>query len=124
MDLHGIVRGAIGTVNPDVLVTVETSTGSTTLPSGKRVPTYATSTGVVAQIQSLTYTDLQHTDGLNIQGIRYAIYLHGRVDAVQRLNDKGGDLITLGDGTVYKVVLVLERWPDWVKVAVTLQDGP
>jgi len=75
-----------------------------------------------AQIQSLTYSDLMKMDGLNIQGQRRALYLNGRFDGVVRPALKGGDLVTFPDGTKWLVAMVLEYWPDWCKIAVTLQD--
>ena len=125
MDLHGIVSGAIGAVNPSVPVTVQFSVGYVRTPSGKRTPSYSTAV-MMAQVQSLTYDDLQHLDGQNIQGIRRAMYLSGDVESIVRMQGKGGDLITMADGSVYKTVLVIERWDGptvgWCKVAVTRQD--
>ena len=66
-----------------------------------------------------------HLDGLNIQGIRRAIYLNGTVDGINRINRQGGDLIKIASGPnkgTWLVALVLEQFPDWAKCAVTLQD--
>ena len=122
MDLHGIVAGAIGTVNPFVSVTVKLSTGYTEDSEGKQIPTYNTIT-VDAQVQALTYTDIVQLDGLNIMGVRRAIYLRGDVEGIVRVDSKGGDLIVMPDGSTWLVAMVLEHWPDWVKCACTLQDG-
>jgi hypothetical protein len=123
VNLHDIASGAIGSVNPTVLVTLQHSTGSTTDDDGKRTPTYDTTTGVRAQVQALTFTDLHQIDGLNLNGTRRAIYLYGAVAATVRASGQGGDLITLPDGSVWLVAYVLEQWPDWCKVVCTLQDG-
>jgi len=77
----------------------------------------------MGQVQSLTYTDLTQIDGLNIQGVRRAIYINGEVDGLVRSENKGGDIITTPNGEVWLVVLVLEYWPDWTKCVVTLQNG-
>jgi len=127
MNLHGIVAPFIGTINPNVTATVKRSTGSTTNPDGSRVPTYDTF-AIVAQVQALTYTDIVQLDSLNIQGVRRAIYLTGNVMALVRVDRRGGDLIVFPDGTLpegntWLAAMVLEQWPDWVKVAITLQDG-
>lgn len=83
---------------------------------------------MTAQIQSLTYDDLQHLDGLNIQGIRRAMYLNGDIEAIRRLKALGDDQVTMADGTVYKTALVIERWDGptvgWCKIAVTWVSGP
>lgn len=192
MNLHGLVSGAIGAVNPHVPVSVRVSTGyEVDEDQGfRQVPAYADAQVVQGQVQSLTYDDLRQIDSLNIQGTKRAIYLYGRIDGLVRVENKGGDLITvpgasfvgsisgttltvssvnsgrislndvvsgsgvdeatrisalgtgigydgtytvdvsqtieseqMTSGAVWKVVQVLEQWPDWCKVAVTLQDG-
>lgn len=130
MNLHGIVSGAIGTVNPFVTATVQRSTGYTTNADGSRVPTYTTFTASM-QAQALTYTDLIQLDALNIQGIRRKIYLNtasGDVEGVVRAGQRGGDVLTFPNGTfpegnVWLAAHVLEHWPDWQAVAITLQDN-
>lgn len=193
MDLHGIVSGAIGAVNPLVPATVQISSGSVVGPSGKRTPTYdtpgelvgsiaalvltvtavtagrlsigqtvvgavsgtkivslgsgtggvgtylvnktqtltsrvlTTTLSVPAQVQAMTFKDLEQVDGLNLNGTRRSIYFEGKLDGIVRSENKGGDLITLSDGPnagTWLVAMVLEQWPDWVKVAVTLQQDP
>ena len=71
----------------------------------------------------MTGGDLRQVDGLNLNGTRKSIYLYGDVDAIVRVDNKGGDLVTLtDDGAVYLVHQVLEHWTKrWVKVAATLQ---
>ena len=123
MNLHAIVSGAIGTVNPFAPFDVKVSTGYTNNPDATRTPLYTTVSGVMGQVQSLTFRDLQQLEGLNLQGIRRAIYLDGRIDGLVRPAKKGGDLIIGCDGSVWLVAMVLEYWPDWCKVAVTLQNN-
>lgn len=83
------------------------------------------SSSLWAQVQELTTTDLRQLDALNIQGSTRVMYISGEVDAIARVRQKGGDLVTMigGDGQVYLTTRVLEMWPDWCKVAVVLQDG-
>ena len=121
MNLHGIARGIISTVNPEMRVHLQTSTGYTTNDDGSRVPTYSDSYPS-AQVQSLSTADLRHLDALNIQGSQRKIYLSGDVAAIVRVSKKGGDIITLPDLTVWLTTAALEQWPDWCCVAVTLQN--
>ena len=127
MNLHSLVSTAIGVVNPSVNVTVRLSSGYTTDASGRRVPTYVEITDVPAQIQALSFTDLQKLDGLNIQGERRKVYLNGRFDSLSRERQAGGDIITFPDGdawpygTTWLIIQILEQWPDWCSVAVTQQ---
>lgn len=81
-----------------------------------------------AQVQPLTWRDIQQIDGLNLEGTRRKIYLFGAVDGLVRPKRKGGDLITIATGGVndgiWLVAQVLEQYPDWVSAAITLQsDG-
>jgi hypothetical protein len=123
LNLHGIVSGVIGAVNPQIIASIQCSTGYTTNGDGSRTPSYAEPVDVKCQIQALQYNDLVQTDGLNIQGARRKIYMSGHWAGLVRVDQKGGDLITMPNGDIYLVVLVLEHWPDWTSVAVTLQNG-
>lgn len=125
MNLHQIVSGAVGTINPPLLCVLSLSTGYTTAADGTQEPTYSTVSGVPAQVQALSYTDLMKLSGLNIQGVKRAVYLNGNIEGVNRAAIKGGDLFTFPDGTFWLVVQPLENWPDWSKLAVTRQvTGP
>lgn len=121
MNLHQMASGMVGAVNPFVPVSIQVSTGYTTAADGKRAPTYAPFVIKPGQLQSLTFRDLTQIEGLNLQGTRRAIYVNGRVDGLIRGESKGGDLITFPDGTVWLVAIDLEAWPDWCKLAATLQ---
>ncbi len=91
------------------------------------VPSEAMTTTCVltAQVQPLTWRDLQQLDGLNTGGERRKIYLYGEADSIVRVQKKGGDLITIPSGAnrgTWLIVTSLEQFPDWVSVAATLQD--
>ena len=106
--------GGIGTYSVNQTQTVASEAMTTSRP-------------VIAQVQPLTWRDLQQLDGLNLQGTRRKIYLYGRADGAVRPLAKGGDLITIATGGVndgiYLVAQVLEQFPDWVSVAATLQNN-
>ena len=123
MNLHGIVSGAIGTVNPPIAAQVSQASGYTTSPSGKQVPSYADPVSVTIQKQELSYKDLQHVDGLNIQGELCSIYLNGQIYGVDRGTAKGGDKFVF-NGQTWLVVAVPEQWPDWCRVILCLQVVP
>lgn len=119
MNLHGIVSGAIGAVNPFVPGAMRVSTGYTTSASGKRTPTYS-DTPVSVQLQALGYKDLQQIDGLNMQGVVKAAYVNGNFNGVNRPKNQGGDLLVVGTDT-WLIVQPLEEWPGWCKFVVNLQ---
>lgn len=119
MNLHRIVSGAIGAINPFAPGVIRISTGYTTSGSGGQTPTY-TDTGVSVQLQALGYKDLQQIDGLNIQGVVKAAYVNGNFNGVNRPKRQGGDLLVVG-GDTWLIVQPLEEWPDWCKFVVCLQ---
>lgn len=122
LNLHGIVRGAITVVNNDITMAYEQSTGSSVGPGRKPIPTYAAVQQIRAQVQALSFKDLQQLDGINQNGMRRAIYLYGAANGVVRPAAQGGDLLTDGENNVWLVTQNLEQWPYWCKVAVTLQN--
>jgi hypothetical protein len=122
MNLHQIVSGAIGVVNPHVIAQLYQSTGYTTADDGTQMPSYAAPVRASVQVQALSSDELKLVDGLNVQGNKQAIYLNGNWQGLVRPDHRGGDLIKLGD-TTYLVITVLESWPDWTKLAVVLQNG-
>ena len=123
MNLHAIASQATAAVNPLTAITVLQSTGYTTSGDGTQVPAYASGT-VSGSVQALSGKDLQKLEGLNVQGVSQKAYLSGDFEGVFRVLGKGGDLLKFG-GQTYLVVAVLERWPDWVCVALSMQlDGP
>lgn len=121
MNLHQIVSGAIGTVNPFIDVQIKRSTGYTTAPDGTRTPLY-TMLGGPAQVQDLSTDDLNllREAGFNLQGVRKNIYINGSWAGIVRAETKGGDVF-LFNGAEWLVTLVSEQWPDWTKVIVTMQ---
>ena len=119
MNLHSLVSGAIGAVNPFVPGAMRVSTGYTTSGSGKRTPTY-NDMAVSVQLQAQTYKDLQQTDGLNIQGVVKSAYVNGNFNGVNRPKQQGGDLLIVGTDT-WLIVQPLEEWPGWCKFVVALQ---
>lgn len=123
MNLHGIVANVVSAVNPLIVLSIRTSSGYTTNANGKQVPTYNPAVLVYGQVQSLTAGEIQQMDGMNVQGVRRAIYISGQIDGLIRPNRQGGDLITTPNGQVWLVVVIDEYWEDWCKALVVLQNS-
>ena len=124
MNLHAIVSGAIGAINPQVAVTLTINAGGyTTNADGSRTPNVAAPASATAQSQPMQYNDIVQADSFNIQGVRRKVYLSGEIDGLVRADNKGGDLITYPDGSVWKVAFITEQWPDWCAAVITLQNG-
>lgn len=126
MDLNLLVSGVTSAINARVPVMLQNSTGYTQGANFARTPAYGIPVNLLGQVQPLSTGDLRKLDAMNIQGVSRAIYLQGEVDAIQRVNQKGGDLVTVQAGPqsgVYLTKVVLEQWSTWAKVGVVLQDG-
>lgn len=126
MNLRGIANKYTQITNINVRINWIQSTGYTTNNAGKRVPTTITLT-VDAQIQALSANQLAHTDGLNISGVKRSVYMYGNVAGIVRADKLGGDILVFpeipnGSNRNWLVTQVLETWPDWCHVLVTLQQ--
>lgn len=128
MDLRTIANAASNTVNPNLIVSLQASTGSTIGPGLRQQPTYAPPVTGTAQIQAISNRDLKQLDNLTIQGVTKVIYLKGALAGVVRPDSQGGDLITIAApapapyiGT-WLVVQILEQFPLWTKAAIQLQS--
>ena len=127
MNLHGTVRGAITTVNPDVVASYQKSTGNTGNADYSQTPTYATAINVRIQHQALDGGELRHAEALGLQGVLRTVYMYGNTQGVVRAGQQGGDLLAFplvpnGPTLNWLVVDVGETWPDWCKVTVCLQQ--
>jgi hypothetical protein len=127
MKLRSIVNGAVQGINQDQQITWIQSSGYTTDADGNRTPNQV-STPVWANVQALSGNDLRHVDGLNMQGVMRSVYLYGDVEGIVRANGQGGDLLQFpmtpgGTAQNWLVTQVMETWPDWCRVIVTLQKS-
>lgn len=120
MNLHNIVRSVIPAVNPDITATLCRSDGWTTGEGRQRIPKYLPDIQITIQLQPLSRGDLQHVDGLNMQGIFKSIHVNGNFWSVNRNQQKGGDLFII-NGETWLVIEPLELWPDWCRLLVALQ---
>ena len=131
MNLRAIANRATQGVNPNVSAVIKRSLAPTTSPSGKRTPTYE-DLPVKVQVQPASTGDIQKLEALNIQGVHRVIYISAEVEAMIRVDKKGGDQIVFeagvmpedDQGTRWIISAVLEVWGhEWRKCAITLQNS-
>lgn len=120
MNLHRVANSIIRSVNPNITATVRKYIGETIGPGRIPIPQYEPDQQIIIQLQPLTKGDMQHVDGLNIQGLFKSIHVNGSFYSVNRTMDKGGDLFII-DGKTWLVIEPLELWPDWSRLLVCLQ---
>lgn len=122
MNLHAIANRAIQRINPNITVQYRMSDGYATATDGTRTPAYKPAVPRSAQFQPLGTKDIQQVEGLNLGGTTAKLYLYGMADGIVRVERKGGDLVSLPDGSIWLVTGVFEQWPDWVAVGIALQN--
>ena len=125
IDVFSISNGAVQAVNANIPATLMKSTGYTTSEDFQQVPQY-NQTAVMVQVQAMTQQDLQHIDGLNIQGTMRKVYMYGAVNGASCPDATGGDLLMFpqtpdGEVQTWLVVQALETLPTWSALACTLQ---
>jgi hypothetical protein len=133
INLHGIVRGAINAIHPDIQATLYRSAGMTLSASGESIPAYdETGEAVKAQTQSESASALYHADRVGMENVSRKMYLFSgaalsdRVASIVRPVGRTGDLLKLDDGTWWLITAVTEDFSrsGWVSVRVTLQVKP
>lgn len=115
-----MANSAVRRVNPNIVATVRRYLGETTGPGRKPIPQYASDEQITIQLQPLSKGDMQHVDGLNLQGLFKSIHVNGNFYSINRTMQKGGDLFII-DGQTWLVIEPLELWPDWCRLLVCLQ---
>ena len=128
MNLRGVIRGAINSINPNQQIQWVRSTGVTVDPvTAISTPQYAPSQNLWAQIQPLSTDQLAHMEQLNIQGVLREVRINGAIATAVREDGTGGDLLIfpeLPGGALreWLVMTVTEQWPQWCAVIVRLQN--
>lgn len=131
LNLHGIVRGAITSVNSDIPIIYLQSTGNTVGVTGKQTPTYAAPVTIPGQVQPVSGAQLRKYAFLQAQGTYKSVYFYGDIEAIVRSMQRGGDLLQFADpstgnvSATWLVSKVDETWKTgWCRVIVTLQLDP
>ena len=120
MNLRQIANNATRSINPNIGAVLKKYAGETMGPGRKPQPSYLPDQEITIQLQPLSKGELQHVDGLNIQGLVKAIYVNGNYFSVQREKEQGGDIFVI-NGEKWLVVEPIELWPDWCRLIVNLQ---
>ena len=125
MNLRALANALTSQINANQSISWVQNTGYTINAAGKRTPT-TTTVSIMAQIQALSGGDLMHMDGMNLQGVMRTVFMYGNPQGVVRVDSKGGDILQFPEipGGVTRnwlVTQVIETWPNWAKVVVTLQ---
>lgn len=82
MNLRQIANNAITSINPNIPAILKKYAGETIGPGRKPIPSYLPDQNVTIQLQPISRGDMQHVDGLNIQGLAKVIYVNGNYFSV------------------------------------------
>lgn len=126
MNIRGIANRAIQIVNPNITILWRKSLGYEVDEDGIQIPVYSDPVQVIAQVQSLSVSEIQAYEGLNLSTSSRKVYLKEYPNAVSRPQAQGGDLFEFpvhpgGVNKTWLVTSVLESY-DWSCVIVTLQN--
>ena len=126
MNLRAIANKYIQITNKNIQINWVQSNGYVTDDAGKRTPKTLTLT-VEAQVQALSSSDLKHIDGQNVTNNMRSVYMYGNAVGVVRADQLGGDILVFPEvpgncNRNWLITQVVETWPDWCHVIVTLQQ--
>jgi hypothetical protein len=124
MNLHDVVAGAIGSVNPHETVTIWRCTG-VNVTKGVVSPVYAPLTRR-AQIQQPSPSDLQQNERVARAQHSLKAWVNVPADTVNRNAQTAEDIIERDDGTYWLIVGIREAFEraGWVSVLAVEQLEP
>ena len=124
MNLHDIVKGAIGAVNRHEMITLYRCTGVTNT-KGKIIPSYVKST-VRAQIQRPSAADIELNERVARARQSIKAWIDAPADVINRVSQSAGDIIQRADGTYWLIVAIRESYATegWLSVLAIEQVEP
>lgn len=120
MNLRNIANGMTQAINPNITAIGRRYQGEAIGAGRKPTPSYYPDEEVTLQLQPMSRGDIQHVDGLNLQGLIKSVHINGAYYSVNRTMQKGGDLFII-NGQTWLVVEPMELWPDWSRCLACLQ---
>ena len=121
MNVRGIVRSGINSINPDVSIVIVRIQGFTVGAGREQIPNKLTPEGTDAQIQPLKTSDLEHVNNYNSSKTYKYLHIDGDWNSLRRADEKGGDLIYF-DGFEWMINAIPEKYRgQWTRVIVVLQ---
>ena len=127
MNIRAIANMAIQGVHQNITVMWSYSTGYEIDADGFQIPAYSYPVAIYADVQGLSVSDIRAYEGLNITTASRKVYITEQPNGVSRPDVQGGDLMVFpaikgGADRKWLVTAVLESWPEWSCVLVTMQN--
>ena len=123
MNLYAIANSITRGINPNnTQALLMTNMGYQIIRGGTQVPIHDSSS-IEIQTQSIESDQLEHLNLASQQGTFNFVYANGLLSAQRRSLDKGEDYLVFKpygeeQNSIWKIVKVLESYPDWTKVLV------
>ena len=121
MDVFNLSNSAISTVYDNTIVSIYRSIGFTIGGGQKQIPLYDAAVDYYAQLQYAEQSELEHIDGLNIQGLYKKLLVGSTISGSVRPRIAGGDLVVINNEK-WLVVTIEEAWVGWSKAIIVLQN--
>lgn len=124
MNLHAIVSGAIGAVNPHEEVTLYRCTGTTN--TAGLVHVAYEQEKVYAQVQAPSAADLKLFNNLADAKHVKKFFINASAYTINRFEETAGDLIKRADGSFWLIDMIRDDFSPagWLCVIATLQHDP
>ena len=124
MNLHNVVSGAIGSVNPHEMVSLYRCNG-TENNAGVVSVTY-TKADIQAQVQAPSAADLKLFNNLADAKHVKKFYINAPASTINRQEETAGDIIERADGTFWLIDLIRDDFSPagWLCCFATLQHEP
>lgn len=109
-------------INPNISIGLERYAGIVVQPDGTPSPTYDSTTPIIGQVQAIGKKDIEHLSSLNISNCERMVYVNFQLQATDRIEQTGGDLLTF-EGRKWLVVAIMEGWSTagWCRAALSKQ---
>lgn len=109
-------------INPNINICLRRYVGASVNPDGTAGPQYAAPVNIVGQVQALGKKDIDHLSALNISDCERMVYVNAQLQATDRREQTGGDLLSF-EGRTWLVVAIMEGWTTagWCRAAVSKQ---
>lgn len=122
VNLRAIANRATSRINPNLSIGWRRYAGKTVGADGTYTLSYDASVTIVGQVQALGKKDIEHLANLNISDCERMVYVNQQLQATDRREQTGGDLLTF-EGRVWLVAAILEGWTTagWCRAAVSKQ---
>lgn len=133
MNLHQIVRNAIGSINPETSITIKkfvsyevNDTGIVTNSYSNYDPDLGQTVSIKtkAQIQPVSGEKLEHLYNYNSSNTYVKMFVNGEEHGLSEALNTNGDIVIF-DNKVWKIVEVVGLWKNsgWNEVILCLQDN-